>query len=80
MYTVPLLPTMPAALPMRTLPLPSLGELRVRAGSVKEITSVESSMRLDAIASAGMKLSRSKLAKMVKDGLVDVNFVKETNR
>lgn len=43
-------------------------------------TSVESSMRLDAVASAGMKLSRSKLAKMVKEGMVEVNFVKETNR
>jgi len=37
-------------------------------------------MRLDAVASAGMKLSRSKLAKMVKEGSVEVNFVTETNR
>jgi len=65
---------------VRTFPLASLADLRVRAGSTKELTSVESSMRLDAVASAGMKLSRSKLAKMVKEGSVEVNFVKETNR
>lgn len=50
------------------------GELEVPEKRVKEMQSVESSMRLDAVVSAGFKLSRSKFANMVRSGLVNVNY------
>lgn len=52
-------------------------ELKLPPRRVKEVQTVESSMRLDAVASAGLKLSRSKLADMTRSGLVFLNY-KET--
>lgn len=49
--------------------------LQVRPPSVKEMTVVEASMRLDAVASAGFGMSRSKLADLVKGGACQRNYV-----
>jgi photosystem II S4 domain protein len=52
--------------------------LQVRPPSVKEMTVVEASMRLDAVASAGFGMSRSKLADLVKSGACQKNYVQVT--
>ncbi|GAB0491231.1 hypothetical protein MMPV_002483 [Pyropia vietnamensis] len=51
-----------------------LADLAVRPPTVKELTTVEASMRLDAVASAGFGVSRSKMAAAVKGGDVLVNW------
>lgn len=43
-----------------------MDELRVRTPSTKDIKSVEASLRLDAIGSAGLGISRSKAASLIK--------------
>ncbi|PSN17149.1 photosystem II S4 domain protein, partial [filamentous cyanobacterium CCP5] len=48
--------------------------LKVRPPKKKEMTTVEASMRLDAIASAGFGMSRSKMADMISAGDVRVNW------
>jgi len=45
-----------------------LSELAVREVKVQEMKSVEAFLRLDAIASAGFRTSRSKIVDMVKAG------------
>ncbi|MGB3296182.1 MAG: photosystem II S4 domain protein [Phormidesmis sp.] len=52
----------------------ALSELRVREPRKKEMTTVEASMRLDAVASAGFGMSRSKMADMITAGDVRVNW------
>ena len=54
--------------------LMELSELRVREPKKKEMTTVEASMRLDAIASAGFGMSRSKMADMISAGDVRINW------
>ncbi len=49
-------------------------ELKVRPPQKKEMTTVEASMRLDAIASAGFGMSRSKMADAIAGGDVRVNW------
>ncbi len=49
-------------------------ELKVREPKKKEMTTVEASMRLDAIASAGFGMSRSKMSDMISGGDVRVNW------
>ncbi len=49
-------------------------ELKIRPPKKKEITTVEASMRLDAIASAGFGLSRSKMANAIAAGDVRINW------
>lgn len=49
-------------------------ELKVRAPQKKELTTVEASLRLDALASAGFGMSRSKMADMITAGDVRVNW------
>ena len=51
-----------------------LGELKIREPKKKELTTVEASMRLDAIASAGFGMSRSKMADLINSGDVRVNW------
>ncbi|HEY9638600.1 MAG TPA: photosystem II S4 domain protein [Coleofasciculaceae cyanobacterium] len=51
-----------------------LSELKVREPKKKEMTTVEASMRLDAIASAGFGVSRSKMAELISAGDVRVNW------
>jgi len=49
-------------------------ELRVRPPQKKQLTTVEASLRLDAIASAGFGMSRSKMADLISAGDVRVNW------
>jgi RNA-binding protein YlmH len=51
-----------------------LTELKVRPPQKKEINTVEASLRLDAIASAGFGISRSKMAEAISAGDVRVNW------
>lgn len=51
-----------------------LSELKVREPKKKEMTTVEASLRLDAIASAGFGMSRSKMADLISQGDVRVNW------
>ncbi len=61
------------SVPVKTQPM-ELSELRVREPKKKEMTTVEASMRLDALASAGFGMSRSKMADMITGGDVRVNW------
>ncbi|OKH18444.1 photosystem II S4 domain protein [[Limnothrix rosea] IAM M-220] len=61
------------SVPVKTRPLP-LEELKVRPPKKKELTTVEASLRLDAIASAGLGMSRSKMADAISKGNVKVNW------
>ena len=56
-----------------------LSELKIREPKKKEMTTVEASMRLDAIASAGFGVSRSKMADFITGGDVRVNW-KDVNQ
>ncbi len=49
-------------------------EIKVRPPQKKEITTTEASMRLDAVASAGFGMSRSKMAELITGGDVFVNW------
>ena len=51
-----------------------LSELKIRPPKTKEMTTVEASMRLDAIASAGFGMSRSKMADAISKNDVRVNW------
>ncbi|MFN5515287.1 MAG: photosystem II S4 domain protein [Cyanobacteriota bacterium] len=63
---------------VRTVPVKvtsiSLEELKIRPPQRKELTTVEASLRLDAVASAGFGLSRSKMADAINRGDVRVNW------
>lgn len=61
------------SVPVKTSQI-EISELRVREPRKKEITTVEASMRLDAIASAGFGMSRSKMADMITGGDVRINW------
>ncbi len=54
-------------------------ELKVQPPKKKEMTTVEASMRLDAIASAGFGMSRSKMADGISAGDVRVNWKEITS-
>lgn len=49
-------------------------DLKVRPPKRQEMTTVEASMRLDAIASAGFRMSRSKMADLIASGDVRINW------
>ncbi len=51
-----------------------LSDLKIRPPKTKEINTVEASLRLDAIASAGFALSRSKMSDAITAGDVRVNW------
>ncbi|WP_066377405.1 MULTISPECIES: photosystem II S4 domain protein [unclassified Anabaena] len=53
-------------------------ELKVREPKKKELTTVEASLRLDAIASAGFGMSRSKMVDLIDTGDVRVNWKEVT--
>ena len=55
-----------------------LSELKIRPPKKKEMTTVEASMRLDAIASAGFGMSRSKMADAISHNDVRVNWKEVT--
>ncbi|KAM3112496.1 photosystem II S4 domain protein [Phormidesmis sp. 146-33] len=66
------------SVPVKTQPIP-LEELKIREPKKKELTTVEASMRLDAVASAGFGMSRSKMAEMISAGDVRVNWKETTS-
>ncbi|MEM7650198.1 MAG: photosystem II S4 domain protein, partial [Cyanobacteria bacterium P01_A01_bin.70] len=49
-------------------------ELRVRQPKKKDLTTVEASLRLDAVASAGFGMSRNKMVDLISTGDVRVNW------
>lgn len=61
------------SVPVKTRTIP-LTELKVPEPRKKELTTTEASLRLDAIASAGFGMSRSKMADMISAGDVRVNW------
>jgi photosystem II S4 domain protein len=61
------------SVPVKTQPV-ALSELKVREPKKKELTTVEASMRLDAVASAGFGMSRSKMTDLIASGDVRVNW------
>lgn len=61
------------SVPVKTRAI-ELNELRVQAPKTKQMTTVEASLRLDAIASAGFGMSRSKMAGLISGGDVRVNW------
>jgi len=58
---------------VKTQPI-EFSELKIRPPQKKEMTTVEASMRLDAIASAGFGMSRSKMANAISSNDVRVNW------
>ena len=62
---------------VKTQPI-DLSELKIRPPKKKEMTTVEASMRLDAIASAGFGMSRSKMASAISNKDVRVNWKEVT--
>jgi photosystem II S4 domain protein len=61
------------SVPVKTQRL-DLNQLKLREPKKKELTTVEASLRLDAIASAGFGMSRSKMADLIEAGDVRVNW------
>lgn len=61
------------SVPVKTRPI-AADELKVREPKKKEMTTVEASLRLDAIASAGFGMSRSKMVDLISGGDVRVNW------
>ncbi|OAB55389.1 photosystem II S4 domain protein [Phormidium willei BDU 130791] len=61
------------SVPVKTRAI-ELNELRVQPPKTKLMTTVEASLRLDAIASAGFGMSRSKMAGLISGGDVRVNW------
>ena len=54
-------------------------QLSVSPLKVKDVSTVEASLRLDSVASAGMGMSRSKMSAAIKSGLVLVNWKSATS-
>ncbi len=65
------------SVPVKTQPI-ELSELKIREPRKKELTTVEASLRLDAIASAGFGMSRSKMVDLIDGGDVRVNWKEVT--
>lgn len=61
------------SVPVKTQPI-GWDELKIREPKKKELTTTEASLRLDAIASAGFGMSRSKMVDLINAGDVRVNW------
>ncbi|KKI99229.1 photosystem II S4 domain protein [Prochlorothrix hollandica] len=61
------------SVPVKTQTI-ALEDLRVQPPRIKELTTVEASLRLDAIASAGFGMSRSKMVDLIQAGDVRINW------
>jgi photosystem II S4 domain protein len=61
------------SVPVKTKQI-DLSELKIREPKKKEMATVEASLRLDAIASAGFGMSRSKMVDLIEAGDVRVNW------
>ncbi|GLC43905.1 hypothetical protein PLESTB_000921600 [Pleodorina starrii] len=63
---------------VRTVPVEvrriPLADLSVRPPRQEEVSSVEASLRVDAIASAGFRISRTKMGELIKSGDVRLNW------
>jgi len=59
--------------PVKVRAIP-LSDLKIRPPRIKEMQTVEASLRLDAVASAGFGMSRSKMASEIERGEVRVNW------
>lgn len=66
------------SVPVKVQPI-LLTELKIREPKKKELTTVEASMRLDAVGSAGFGMSRSKMADLISAGDVRVNWKEITS-
>ncbi|BAZ03865.1 photosystem II S4 domain protein [Calothrix sp. NIES-3974] len=65
------------SVPVQVRPI-DISEIKIREPKTKEITTVEASLRLDAIASAGFGMSRSKMVDLIDGGDVRVNWKEVT--
>ncbi|MBD1881709.1 photosystem II S4 domain protein [Coleofasciculus sp. FACHB-T130] len=65
------------SVPVKTRQI-ELSELKIREPKKKELTTVEASLRLDAIASAGFGMSRSKMVDFIDGGDVRLNWKEVT--
>jgi len=61
------------SVPVKIQPI-EFSELKIRTPKKKQLTTVEASMRLDAIASAGFGMSRSKMVDLINAGDVRINW------
>lgn len=66
------------SVPVKTRQI-DLSELKIREPKKKEMATVEASMRLDAIASAGFGMSRNKMVALIEAGDVRVNWKEITS-
>lgn len=66
------------SVPVKTRAI-AFDELKIREPKKKEMTTVEASMRLDAIASAGFGISRNKMVDLIEAGDVRVNWKETTS-
>lgn len=66
------------SVPVKTRAI-EFSELKIREPKKKELTTVEASMRLDAIASAGFGMSRNKMVDLIESGDVRVNWKEITS-
>jgi photosystem II S4 domain protein len=66
------------SVPVKVQPI-ALTELQIREPKKKELTTVEASLRLDAIASAGFGMSRSKMVDLITGGDVRLNWKDTTS-
>lgn len=66
------------SVPVKTRPI-KFSELKIREPKKKELATVEASMRLDAIASAGFGMSRNKMVDLIAAGDVRVNWKEITS-
>ncbi len=66
------------SVPVKTREI-AFDELKIREPKKKEMTTVEASMRLDAIASAGFGISRNKMVDLIEAGEVRVNWKETTS-
>ena len=65
------------SVPVKTRQI-DLSELKIREPKQKELKTVEASLRLDAVASAGFGMSRSKMVELIDSGDVRVNWKEVT--
>lgn len=67
---------------VRTVPVKTrqvdFAELKVRPPKTKELTTVEASLRLDAMASFGFGISRSKMVEAINNGDIKINWKEVT--
>ncbi|BAQ60277.1 hypothetical protein GM3708_683 [Geminocystis sp. NIES-3708] len=61
------------SVPVKTTRI-ELSDLKIRPPKIKGMTTVEASLRLDAVASFGFGLSRSKMAEAISNGDVRINW------